>query len=97
MVIKINYTSSDVYVSTSVSPVYVVVNYSGVTTGGGVWGQITGTLSNQTDLQNALDAKFDDPTGTTSQYLRGDGSLATFPTIPSGTVTSVGLTMPSAF
>ena len=97
MVIKINYTSSDVYVSTSVSPVYVVVNYSGVSTGGGVWGQITGTLSNQTDLQNALDAKFDDPTGTTSQYLRGDGSLATFPTIPSGTVTSVGLTMPSAF
>ena len=97
MVIKINYTSSDVYVSTSVSPVYVVVNYSGANTGGGVWGQITGTLSNQTDLQNALDAKFDDPTGTTAQYLRGDGSLATFPTIPSGTVTSVGLTMPSAF
>lgn len=25
--------------------------------GGGVWGSITGTLSNQTDLQNALDAK----------------------------------------
>lgn len=25
---------------------------------------------------------FDKPTGTTSQYLRGDGSLATFPTIP---------------
>jgi hypothetical protein len=35
--------------------------------------------------------------GTTSQYVRGDGSLATFPTIPSGTVTSVGLTMPAAF
>jgi hypothetical protein len=64
---------------------------------GGVWGTITGTLSNQTDLQTALDGKFDDPTGTTSQYLRGDGSLATFPAIPSGTVTSVGLTMPSAF
>lgn len=28
-------------------------------------------------------------TGTTSQYIRGDGSLATFPSIPSGTVTSV--------
>ena len=62
-----------------------------------VWGGITGTLSNQTDLQNALNAKFDDPTGTTSQYLRGDGTLATFPTITSGTVTSVGLTMPTAF
>jgi hypothetical protein len=35
--------------------------------------------------------------GTTSEYLRGDGSLATFPTIPTGTVTSVGLTMPAAF
>ncbi len=98
MVIKINYTSSDIYVSTNVSPVYVVVNYSGTSGGGGaVWGDITGTLSDQTDLQNALNAKFDDPTGTTAQYLRGDGSLATFPTIPSGTVTSVGLTMPSAF
>jgi hypothetical protein len=58
MVIKINYTSSDVYVSTSVSPVYVVVNYSAVNNGGGaVWGGITGTLSDQTDLQNALNAK----------------------------------------
>jgi nitrogen fixation protein len=58
MVIKINYTSSDVYVSTSVSPVYVVVNYSAVNNGGGaVWGGITGTLSDQTDLQDALDDK----------------------------------------
>jgi hypothetical protein len=49
--------------------------------GGAEWGDITGTLSDQTDLQNALNAKFDDPTGTTSQYLRGDGSLATFPSL----------------
>lgn len=27
--------------------------------------------------------KFDTPTGTTSQYIRGNGSLATFPSIPS--------------
>jgi hypothetical protein len=47
---------------------------------GGVWGQITGTLSNQTDLQNALNAKFNNPTGTTAQYIRGDGSLATYNT-----------------
>ena len=45
------------------------------------WGSITGTLSTQTDLQSALDGKFDDPIGTTSQYIRGDGSLATFPTV----------------
>lgn len=32
--------------------------------GGGAWGEITGTLSEQTDLQGALDAKEDDYTGT---------------------------------
>ena len=31
--------------------------WSAVTSGGGTWGSITGTLSSQTDLQNALDAK----------------------------------------
>ena len=46
------------------------------------WGSITGILANQTDLQNALDDKFDTPTGTIAQYVRGDGSVATFPTIP---------------
>lgn len=61
------------------------------------WGDIGGTLSDQTDLQNALNAKFDEPTGTTSQYIRGDGSLATFPSIPAGTVTSVGLSAPTGF
>lgn len=39
---------------------------------------------------NAFDNKFDNPTGNTSQYLRGDGSLATFPSIP--TVTPAALT-----
>jgi len=48
---------------------------------GVAWGDITGTLISQTDLQLALDGKFDDPTGTTAQYIRGDGSLATFPTV----------------
>lgn len=28
-------------------------------------------------------SKFDNPTGSTSQYIRGNGSLATFPSIPS--------------
>ena len=82
MTIKVTYNVTDVYMTQSVSPVYINVSY---TTGGGgtsaVWGSITGTLSNQTDLQNALNAKFDDPTGTTAQYLRGDGSLATFPSL----------------
>lgn len=42
-------------------------------------------------LTSGLSGKFNTPVGSTSQYLRGDGSLATFPSIPSGTVTSVGL------
>jgi len=36
-----------------------------------------------TATQTALNAKFNTPTGTTAQYLRGDGTVATFPTIPS--------------
>jgi hypothetical protein len=46
-----------------------------------IWGNITGTLSNQTDLQAALNAKFDDPTGNTTQYIDGTGALQTFPTM----------------
>jgi hypothetical protein len=42
-----------------------------------------------------FNGKFNTPTGTTSQYVRGDGSLATFPAIPSGTVTNVSATVPS--
>lgn len=40
-------------------------------------------------LTSGLAGKFNTPTGTTAQYLRGDGSLATFPTLTSGTVTSI--------
>lgn len=40
---------------------------------GSTWGSITGTLSSQTDLQNALNNKQNSlGTGTTSDYLRGD-------------------------
>lgn len=34
------------------------------------------------DLGSGLMGKFNSPTGTTAQYLRGDGSLAAFPSIP---------------
>lgn len=37
-------------------------------------------ISKTTGLQTALDGKFAVPTGTTAQYLRGDGTTATFPT-----------------
>lgn len=34
------------------------------------------------ELTAGLATKFNSPSGTTAQYIRGDGSLATFPTIP---------------
>ncbi|WP_422057700.1 hypothetical protein [Sphingomonas sp.] len=56
-----------------------VTAYSGLPYASGVdWGDITGTLSAQTDLQAALSAK--EPTitaGTTAQYWRGDKSWQT--------------------
>lgn len=36
-----------------------------------------------TATQSALDGKFAIPSGSTAQYVRGDGSLASFPSIPS--------------
>jgi hypothetical protein len=33
--------------------------------------------------KNYADTKFPNPTGTTDQYIKGDGTLGTFPTIPS--------------
>lgn len=40
----------------------------------------THVISDVTGLQAALDGKFNIPSGTILQYVRGDGSLATFPT-----------------
>lgn len=37
------------------------------------------------------------PGGTTSQYIDGTGALKAFPSIPQGTVTSVGVTVPDGF
>jgi hypothetical protein len=44
-----------------------------------------------------FNGKFDVPTGLVTDYLDGLGTPTPFPTIPSGTVTSVDLTMPAAF
>jgi hypothetical protein len=43
------------------------------------WGFITGDINDQTDLQTILNSKFDVPTGDTTQYIAGDGTLITFP------------------
>jgi hypothetical protein len=56
---------------------------------------VDGYLS-QTDW-NTFDGKFNVPTGLNTDYLDGLGTPTPFPSIPTGTVTSVDLTMPAAF
>jgi hypothetical protein len=46
---------------------------------------------------NTFDGKFNVPTGAATDYLDGTGAPQPFPSIPSGTVTSVDLSMPAAF
>jgi hypothetical protein len=54
--------------------------------GGGSWGSITGTITNQADLSAAFAGKQSTITlGNTSQYLKGDLSLGTFPALPQNT------------
>lgn len=43
--------------------------------------------------QSALDTKFDKPIGSVSQYIRGDGTLAAFPTSGGGTGTVTSITL----
>ena len=82
--------------------------YVEVSSSAAVWGGITGTLSNQTDLQSALDAKQDDLNGT--GFVKASGTTISYDnttyypasnpngyTSNVGTVTSVALTVPSAF
>ena len=107
-------TTGKIYVALDTNKIY---RWSGATyievspTVGTIWGGITGTLSNQTDLQNALNTKQNNlsgtgfvkstagtisydtatyypyPTGDTTQYVGGDGSLISFPVAgQSGTI-----------
>jgi hypothetical protein len=72
--------------------------------GGGTWGSITGTLSAQTDLQSALDARLTDAPSDGSTYGRNNGAWAvagggpafiesvTSPLVVTGTDLSIDLT-----
>lgn len=48
-----------------------------------------GSYATTSALTTGLAGKFNTPTGTTAQYVRGDGTLATLPASGSGTVTSI--------
>jgi len=60
-----------------------------VTSVNGHTGTVTIVQSDISGLVAAISAKFTTPSGTTAQYVRGDGSLATLPSPGTGTVTSV--------
>lgn len=49
---------------------------------------LTGLGTQVTSLTTAINGKYSKPTGNTTQYVQGDGSLATFPTINNMTVYS---------
>lgn len=95
MTIKVTYNVTDVYVTQDVSPVYINVSYSSGSSGGSaVWGGITGTLSDQTDLQSALDLKVP-YSGATANVNLGEYEIkagqVTLDTSPTGTA-AVGTT-----
>ena len=79
------------------------VQWTTVATGGGTWGSITGTLSSQTDLQSALNAKLDSTTAAStyqtisgmSFYLTTAAAATTYYPLtgnPSGFLTSAPVT-----
>lgn len=56
----------------------------------GLYPLLSGSYSNPAWIISLPNTKIT-YSGITSQYVRGDGSLATFPTITNGTVTSIGI------
>lgn len=57
----------------------------------------THTIPQVTGLQAALDGKFNNPTGTISQVILGNGTYLNLSDLAEGSVTSVGLSMPTGF
>ena len=88
-----------IYVDLSVPESYVWNGSVYVSLDGGsvAWGSIIGTLSAQTDLQTALNAKQATLVSGTNIKTVNSTSLLGAGDVSVGTVTSVGLTMPSAF
>jgi hypothetical protein len=67
-----------------------------VTSGGGTWGSITGTLADQTDLQSALDAKYDasNPAGYIDSSALSAYAPLTSPYFNGGITADGGVSVP---
>lgn len=90
-------TSVTIPVSVSSTQINMTVTMTGGSGGGGTWGSIIGTLSDQTDLQAALDAlealTIVSITGVTSLTSTAFGN---FPHICTGTTTDYTVDLPTA-
>lgn len=74
-------TTGKIYVTLDTNKIYrwsgsVYVEITSSAGGGGTWGSIIGTLSNQTDLQSALDAKQNQLNGT--GFVKASGTTITY-------------------
>lgn len=67
---------------------YDASNPAGYVTAGGMSSTLA-SYATTASMSTALAGKMNTPTGTISQYLRGDGSVAAFPAVGTGSVTSV--------
>jgi hypothetical protein len=72
------------------------VAWTTVASGGGTWGSITGTLSSQTDLQSALDAKLSTATAASTYAPIVSPTFTGTVTIPAGASISGYLTSATA-
>lgn len=75
-----------IYVALDTKLIYVYDSGSYTEIGDSIsaeWGHINGDITSQVDLQTALNAKFDNPTGNSTQYLDGAGTPTTFPAFAS--------------
>lgn len=86
-VIKVNYQTTPIYIKTNVSATYIKVNYNNVS---GSSGGVTSVGLTMPEAFNVANSPITTSgtlevtgAGNTSQYIRGDGSLASFPiTLP---------------
>lgn len=67
---------------------YDTSNPAGFVTGSALTSTLGGYATTSA-LSTGLAGKFSTPTGTIGQYLRGDGSVAAFPAVGTGSVTSI--------